>query len=384
MISTSRKLRVAVPILFALSGCGGTDGDTAASLAEEAVPVVVTPARVEDVSREITAVASLDSELDAELRAELGGRVGRQIVAEGERVSAGTSLLRIDTRVHEIQVEKARAAVVQAEAQFYTDSLRAVRTRALLEEGAVDPQTVDDLEARLAQSRGQLASARAALEMAEHDYARSTVPAPFGGVFLDRRVDPGDYVQAGDPLGRLVDLDSLRLTFRVPEVHATSLRPGDEVPFTVNAIREGGREFKATIYYVGPAVSAETRTFEVKARTANSEGVLQPGMSAEARIAVSREPDAVVVPEVAVRRLEGGASRLFIVSGERVRSVSVEAGVRPAPGRIVVRGEIQGGDSVVVAGFQRLDDGTRVTVTAGDRSGEGEARAPERHRSDVP
>lgn len=375
-MSTTGKPGLIAAIIVALSGCSDPAAE-AGSPAESAVPVEVAAARAENVSIEITAVASLDSELDAVLRAEVGGRIHGPMVAEGERVSEGTSLMRIDSRVYEIRLERARSAVEQAEAQFRNDSLRAERTRALLEAGAVDPQTLDDLEARLAQSRAQLVSARVSEEMAEHDYARSLVPAPFGGVFLDRRIDHGDYVQASDPLGRLLDLDSLRLTFRVPEVYAANLSPGDEVRFTANALEEAGRELSARIYYVSPSVSVETRTAEVKARTPNPQGMLWPGMSAEATVVVSGETGgpSTVVPEVAVRSVEGGGSRLFIVSGDTARSVPVETGVRPEPGSIVVRGEVKEGDRVVVAGFQRLEDGTRVTVADRDRGRTGASRS---------
>jgi membrane fusion protein (multidrug efflux system) len=344
-------------LVMSLAACGVEPRDASQTLA---VPVDVALARGEEVSREVSTVASLDSEFDVLVSAEVSGRVQLAGVDEGASVAEGTSLLSIDARQYELALERARAVLEQVRAQFENDSLRLARTRDLLAAGAVDPQTVDDLHARAAQSRALVTAQRASVEAAEHDHRRAAVPAPFAGTFMDRRVDSGDYVRPGDPLGRLANLGTLRLTFWLPEADASSVLAGEEVRFTVNALGPD-RAFAGSIYYVSPAVDPGTRTVAVKARVANPERILRPGMSAEVRVATSTPEWVVVVPEVAVRT-EGGSSYLFRVSGGSAARVPVETGVRPVPGRIVVAGDVEPGDSVVTAGFQKLADAMPVVV----------------------
>jgi RND family efflux transporter MFP subunit len=352
------RFRLIVPwVIASFAGCQREQDTTSEP---PAVPVDVAEARAEQVARESVTMASLDSELDIMVSAEVSGRVGPGGVEEGRSVNEGTSLLSIDTRQYELALERARATLEQARAQSENDSVRLARTSELLAAGAVDPQTVDDLRARAAQSRAQLAAQEAAVESAEHDYRRSTVPAPFRGTFFDRRADLGDYVRPGDPIGRLANLDTLRLTFRLPEADAAAVSPSAEVRFTVAALGSA-REFRGRVYYVSPAVAPETRTVEVKAHVANPDRALRPGMSAEALLATSPAGQAVVVPEVAVRS-EAGSSYLFRVSGGVAERIDVRAGVRPVPGLLVIEGDVAVGDSVVIGGFQKLADGSQVVV----------------------
>lgn len=348
-----------------LGGCSGGEGTASVS---ESIPVDIAVVEVEDVVQEVSTVASLDSERDARLRAEVKGRIREILAEEGAQVRTGAALVDIDSDQYRLDAEAARAGLVEARAQFENDSIRLDRFAKLRSTGAVDPQTFDDLRTRVATDRARVESARVRVETAERDLDRSRVPAPFNGTFVDREVDLGDYVAVGDGVGRLVDLDLLRLSFELPERIASAVVDGDEIRFTVAAA--GDRTFAGTVYYVSPAVATLTRTVQVKARVRNPEKVLLPGMSAEVHVATGRIPRALVVPEIAVRT-EAGEKYVWLVSGGSAHRVRVETGPRPKAGRIVVEGELAGGNRVVVGGFQKVAEGTAVSVRGADPAGEG-------------
>lgn len=346
--------------LFLLSGlaaCGGSDDTVAAT---EPTTVDVAAASVESVTRTISTVATLDSEADATIRAEVEGRITRIAAGEGAIVDEGESLLQIDSRRFQLALADAQARLKQAEAQFANDSIRLARTSTLLDAGAVDRQTVDDLSTALVRDRTLVEGARVAAEMAQLNFDLSRVLAPFRGTFLDRKVDLGDHVRVGDPIGRLVDLTTLRVTFRVPEPDAIKITRGDVVRIQVKSLATLP-EFPGTIYYISPAVDPATRTVEMKARVPHAQGLLRPGMSSAVELVTSSLDSVPVVPEVAVRT-EAGSQFVYVASGGRAHRVPVETGARPSPGRISVRGGVSGGDSVIVGGFQKIAEGSRVMI----------------------
>jgi membrane fusion protein (multidrug efflux system) len=120
-------------------------------------------------------------------------------------------------------------------------------------------------------------------------------------------------------------------------------------------------DFSGTVFYVSPIVDPGTRTVTVKARVRNEKGLLRPGMSATADVSTRELHDAAVIPEVAVRR-EAGEQYVFRMASDTVSRIGVTLGPRPRPGDIVITGGIAVGDTVLVAGFQKVTDGTRVNA----------------------
>ncbi len=348
-----RSVAGAVALAGALAGCAHGAREQAA----EPPVVEVAPVRSEDVAARVSAVASLESPRSAELRAQVGGQVAKLYVAEGASVSAGSPILAIAPERYRLALQSAEARLEQAQAQYANDSLTLARSRPLVATGGIGPQAFDDLKTRTALSRASLDQARAARDLARRDVEDASVLAPFAGRFAERRVNVGDYVGVGDPLGTLADVSTLELTFRLPETEAIGVHQGDSVRFGATAVP--GREFGAAVFYVSPVVDPATRTVTVKARVRNQEGALRPGMSATADVATRVLRGAAVVPEVAVRH-EAGDQYVFRVARDTVARVAVTLGPRPRAGDIVVAQGVAPGDSVLVAGFQKVTTGTRV------------------------
>jgi membrane fusion protein (multidrug efflux system) len=171
-----------------------------------------------------------------------------------------------------------------------------------------------------------------------------------------RFVSLGDYVTPANRLVTLQTTDPQRIAIDIPERHAQDLKPGQTVDFTVAS--QPGKTFRATVEFVDPMVREEGRTILVKGRAPNPNGALKAGMFIEARLATSTRAGAVVVPEDAIQPLRTANVAWAIVDGKAARR-TVQLGAR-TQGVVEVLSGINAGETVVVGGLERMQEGMAV------------------------
>lgn len=303
------------------------------------MPVDVATARRQTVVDVVRATGRIEAIQAVELRPDEQGRITEILFREGQAVSRGTPLVRIDDAMLKAQAERAAADRDLARQQLE-------RARRLRAENASSPA---DLERAEAAAR----SADAALSVLQLQIDRSTVRAPFSGVVGQRFVSAGDYVTTATRLLTLQTTDPQRAVIEVPERHAATLQVGQKVEFTVAA--HAGRTFQATVDFIDPVVQDQTRTIMVKGRAPNPGGLLKPGMFIEARLATSSRPNAVVVPEDAVQPLRTGNVVWAVADGKASRRV-VQLGAREQ-GVVEILSGVEAGEQVVVGGLERMAEG---------------------------
>jgi membrane fusion protein (multidrug efflux system) len=338
------ELLTPAALLLVLTGCG-SGADAAAGGPPPGPPPVAVETAVDTVEDAILATGQIEALQQIELRPEVEGRVIELLFQEGQRVAAGTPLVKIDDAELVAQVERARADRDLAEQAL-------ARTRELLASGATSPAELDRAEATAR-------SAAASLTLLEVRLERTTVRAPFGGMVGQRLVSLGDYVNSQSSLLTLQTVSPARVVFSVPERYAGELKAGQPVTFRVAALT--GREYTAQVDFVDPVVTLPSRTITVKAIAGNAGGQLQPGMFLEARLATARRSNATVVPEEAISPTASSVY-LWVIVGGRATRREVELGVR-APGFVEVRSGVLPGEQVVVGGVDKLVEGAAVTVT---------------------
>jgi membrane fusion protein, multidrug efflux system len=348
------QLAIGAALLLAVVGGAVTyhqqriDGEAAAAVRRgaSAIPVEIAPAELGTIRERIEAVGSTLARQAVDIVALSSGRIAEIAFRPGERVEAGAVLIRLDDQAEQAAVAEARAML--REAELALDRARKLRTN-----NTVAQATVDELEAAYL-------GAKARLDGAEKQLADRTVRAPFAGVVGQRFVSAGDYVTSASRLLTLQTVDPQRAVIEVPERHAVDLRRGQTVEFTVAA--RPGRVFRAQVEFVDPVVQTENRTILVKARAANPDHVLRPGMFIEARLATSTRPNAIVVPEDAVQPLRTANVVWAIVDGKASRRI-VQLGAR-AQGRVEVLSGVNAGELIVVGGLERMAEGMAVKAQA--------------------
>ena len=215
-----------------------------APIARQAVPpvaVAITASRAESVTRVFSAEGQALPDRDTALRAEAAGTIAEVLVRRGQDVEADAVVARIDgTR---LQSELARAEAELREAE--RDLANAER---LASQGVVSANEREQSRLARAGAAAQLAAAREALD-------DSTIRAPFAGRVESFDLDPGEYVQAGAEVGRLVDNQPLLVSVAVPQQALTRIANGQTA--TVSFIT--GEEREGTVTFVGTAASAATQ-----------------------------------------------------------------------------------------------------------------------------
>lgn len=339
-----------------VGACGG--GEEGGSQEPRAIRVEVAVARLDTLQVTVRAVGSLEADQRIDIAAETQGRISGIEFREGAEVERGEILLRINEDQLLSEVQAAGAALTRARQQAENLVRQEERNEKLLEQGAISQQAYDDLKTQAEAAVADSQAAAANLAMARTRLSDATIRAPFAGKAGARQVDLGQYVRAGDPLLRLVDNDPLEIEFTVPERYLGRLETGQRVKVTVSSAPDAS--FQGEVTFVSPEVDVASRAVTLKASIPNPEDRLRAGQFANAVLVLQQQPDALVVPEAAIVP-RGGRNLVFVVRDGTAHRHEVQLGER-APGDVQILEGLSAGDTVVVAGHQRLADGVPVSV----------------------
>ncbi len=331
--------------LLALSGCAENRHNDAPPTAARPVPVLVEPLSFEAASTRVEAVGTSRAVLSAELYAATSGEVVAVTFEPGQAVEAGDVLVELDRREQELAVRAARLRLEDAE-RLYD------RYRRSADSGAVPPTTLDAARTAAKTARVELERAQIALE-------DRTIEAIFGGHVGATEVDPGDRIGPDSMITTLDDRSSLFVSFDIPEAFIGELVVGDAV--RLETWSTSMPSVTGEIVDIGSRVDPRNRTFVARARVDNTDDTLRPGMSFRVNVNVEGERYAVV-PETGVQWGTAGAYVWSIVDGAANR-VPVQV-IQRREGRVLVDGEFDIDDLIVVEGTQRMRDGVAVSYDA--------------------
>ena len=201
-----------------------------------------------------------------ELRAQLSASVLRLDQDKGSRVAAGQLLLSLSPDDRPAQVARGEADVRQRQ----TDLKAAQR---LHERQLVSANELVRLDSELAKARAELDSARLQLR-------HTQITAPFAGVYDARQVELGDFVQPGQSLLTLVDIDQLRVSAQIAQQQVSQLRIGQAVGVELL----DGRQLAGELHFIAAAADPGSRSFRVEVKVANPEQLRLAGASATLQI----------------------------------------------------------------------------------------------------
>jgi multidrug efflux system membrane fusion protein len=313
---------------------------------------------VQPVTYRIQAVGTLEAEDMVQVTAEVGGVLTKVDFREGDRVTTSTVIAQIDPDRYRLEAERAEANYRRAVADGENAAATLARREALAREDLV---SVEDLnQTRTANERlaADVASFKAARDIAAQNLSRSAVKPRRGGVIDKRLVDTGTFVQIGASLATLVDLTRLQLRFKISETESLRAAKGQTATFKVGAT--GDREFSARIYHVGEVADPASRQVEVLAWVQNP-GFLKPGFFAEVSLPSDSKKDATVVPETAIQASDRGFIA-FVIQDGKVVVRPVELGPRTGGGNVEILSGLSAGETIVYEGSDRIAAGVSVTT----------------------
>lgn len=340
-------------LVLAIIACGG---ESAGEMSKAAV-VDTVHVRVDDVPTVINAIGTVEANNQTVVSTEVRGQVARILHDEGAEVSSGTGVVQLDPGPYAYSAESAGADLIRAQAQLENDERLLERYDRLIEAGALDQQSYDDLQAKVATERALVEQARASVNTAQWNLSKATIRAPFTGTLGKRYVQLGEYLDSQQRVFDLVDAETLKVRFSLPETHAGSVQVGDAVGFRVRSDTVGMR--RAQVNYVSPGIDAGTRTFEVTASYDNEDRAVLPGAYAEVSVTIALNQNAPIIPERAIYT-EGQTNYVYVVvEDSKAEKRRVTIGSRFS-GEVEVMSGLKAGEVVISDGQFGLSDGAEV------------------------
>lgn len=352
-----------IATVLAFAGCRAGPEEPAPGDGPKLRPKVRTAeARVDAFFDQVEALGTVRALEAIDISSNVTERVAEVSFEDGERVSKGDLLVRLEDAEELASLEAAKAEEAEQEREIR-------RLEGLVSEGAVSEVRLEEYRTRRDIARQRVEEARAQIE-------DRRITAPFDGVLGFREVSPGALVTPGDLIATLDLLDPVKLDFSVPETFLSDLGPGLEIVARTEAYPETA--FAGTVTRVDTRVNPVTRSVTVRAEIPNPDGLLRPGMLMTTTLAKNPE-DSLRIPERAVVAVQSDQF-VFVVTdpgGDGAPTVArtpVTLG-RRVPGYVEVVEGLEAGARVVTDGLIGLADGAAVEVT-GVFEGPAEAYRP--------
>jgi membrane fusion protein (multidrug efflux system) len=310
--------------------------------------VAATEVRQENWQPSLRSVGSLVATNGIDVTTEVNGIVSEILFESGQPVEAGQVLIRLDDTVDVAALEALRAERNLAEVQFR-------RASDLLKKRVTSKSEFDEAQARFE-------AARARVKQQEAIIKRKMIRAPFAGLGGIRKVDLGQYIEAGEPIVSLQALDPVYVDFTLPERYLQQVNPGQTVKIELDALP--GHVFSGRVSAVEPGIDTGTRTLKVRATLANPDGAMRPGMFAQVETITGGSQPVLTLPRTAISFNTYGNFAFVVENNEQgmpmVKRIAVETG-EIRSGRVTVK-NLQVGTQVVRAGLIKLRDGMPVKI----------------------
>jgi membrane fusion protein (multidrug efflux system) len=331
-------------LCLALAGTLSAAQEKPAPAKTQGLPVETIQAAVAPVKSELTATGTLYSNESVVITAEIAGKVTEIFFHEGQQVTAGQVLLKLDQSI--LAAERDRA-----QANFNLSQANIKRAELLLQEQAISERERDE-----AYAQWRLDDAN--LRLTEAQLAKTVIRAPFSGLLGLHRISVGEYLQPGEAIVTLDNLDPIKVDFRVPEVFAHQLKVGQKIAMSVDAVP--GRSFAGQVYAIDPQIDINGRSVLLRAKAEQQGGPLRPGMFARVTLVLEERPQALMIPEEALIP-KGDQQTVFKVVDGKVTAAVVTTGLR-IRGQVEIVQGLAAGDTVITAGQIKVRPGMPVTV----------------------
>jgi multidrug efflux pump subunit AcrA (membrane-fusion protein) len=366
------------------------------------VPIQVRTPAVVERQDSVTASGSVEGSETTDVAFQVTGKVARVLVEEGQHVSRGQLLAELEPTDYRNALDAANAQRQMAEAlaqkadagprkqeveEARIDLNRQEdeykRMRFLVERKSLPPNDFQKIEAayntareryqmavegtRLEDRHAAVAQALAAKAQASEESKRlsdTRLLAPITGNISMRRVEPGQTVASGAPVLSIVNLNPAKVRMGVPEAEIGKVKRGAKADISLPSLE--GRSFEGQVEIIGVSAETASRTYTVKIVVPNPGPVLLAGMVAEARIFGSAKAQALTIPGEAIVRDPQGAPNVYVYHPDRHRVYArrIEVGP-PIGGEVQIRSGLNSDEQIVVAGQQKLREGTAVQIVGG-------------------
>jgi membrane fusion protein, multidrug efflux system len=351
-----------------------------AAPAPRAVPVVTVAVRQGDIGAYISALGTVTPIYTVSVTSRVQGQIMNVYYREGQAVHKGDALLDIDPRPYHAQITQIEGQLAHDQALLNEARIDRDRYRAAFNRNAIAKQQLDDQEQVVQQDEGTVKNDEGQLENAKLNLIYCHIASPIDGRVGLRLVDPGNIVQANGttPLVVVTQLEPITVIFSVAEDYLPQiqqhLRQGHRMAVDAFDRTQQKKIASGSLLTLDNQIDATTGTVKLKAIFPNKDNSLFPNQFVNASLLVDTQQGATLVPTPAIQRNAQGAFVYVVKPDQTVAIRTVTLGT--TDGNVTGVEGVQSGEIVVVNGFDKLQDGTKVTARnegsgAGKRNGAG-------------
>jgi multidrug efflux system membrane fusion protein len=375
----SKRLKLAGLLLLAVAAIGcaiyvskeRSSAATAPPPQAPGVPVTAAKVQAHDVPIVLEGLGTVTPLNTATIRTQVQGTLESVDFVEGQEVTRGDLLAKIDPRVYEAQVDQAEAALARDQASLKNAKTNLARTQPLADRGFATQQLLDTQASQVSQGEGTIALDKAALEAAQTQLSFTAITAPFDGVTGIRRIDPGNIVQPSDAIGLVVltQIEPIGVIFTLPSTDIPDVRKAiASGEASVDAYDAQNRERldHGSLMLIDNQVDSSTGTVRLKASFLNAKKNLWPGSFVNVHLTIAISHNALTVPLSAVQQGPNGAFVYVVGPNQAVTARAVTPG-QSREGEVLIESGLSPNETVVTAGQYRLNPGTRVEIVSDDK-----------------
>ncbi len=306
----------------------------------------------------------------------VSGKVIKVVPREGEYVRKGALLAAIDQTDYQLALTAATAQTATARIALERTEDEHRRMKMLYDSKSLAPNDYQKFKTAWESAGKQYRQALASEQISGKRLADAMLYAPLNGFISKRSIEPGETAIPGQPVFEIVQLDPVEVSVGIPETDVALVHAGQKAPIVLPALP--GESFEGTVRLVNVSADPSTRTFMTRIQVPNPKHLLRIGMVAQCQIRTDRRVKMLTLPIGAIVRDPQGATIVYLYYPDQQRAYSrrVETGVLYGTG-IEIKQGLNGEESVILAGQERLRDGAAVSVTMTDAQ-EHKAAAPEK------
>ncbi|HEY1038195.1 MAG TPA: efflux RND transporter periplasmic adaptor subunit [Bacteroidia bacterium] len=299
-----------------------------------------------DLADKVYTTGKIGAMNEIEIRPEISGKVTAIYFKEGEAVSAGSPIIRINDADMQAQLQKIHVQLKLAEQ-------KEDRLKKLLAVNGISQEEYDIQANEVSAYKADIAYTSAQL-------AKTVIKAPFSGNIGLKNVSEGAYVSPAQVIASLVQTKPLFIEFSLPEKYSRIIKKGDKINFTY----QDDTEYEAEVYAFEPKIDETTKTIRVRAMYKGNEN-FYPGSFVKVFVNIGASANSIMIPTQAIIPVLKG-QKVFIARNGIAEEVMVITGIR-SDEKIQITEGLKVGDTVLTTGLMSVKKESKVKLTKEDK-----------------
>jgi multidrug efflux system membrane fusion protein len=348
------------------AGAGKGPGRQGAGAGGFVVPVVVATAQRGDLPVYFNGLGTVTAFNTVTVRSRVDGQITKINFQEGQFVRQGQDLVDIDSRPYQVQLEQAEGQLAKDQAQLRDVQVNYERYQLLYKEGVIPKQQVDTQGAQVGQFEGSIKGDQGSIDSAKLQIVYSHVTAPISGRIGLRLVDVGNIVHATDSNGLLVitQLQPIAVIFSLPQDQlpqvASRLQKGEQLVVDAYDRDDTSKIESGKLLTIDNQIDTSTGTYKLKAVFNNDKNLLFPNQFVNMHLLADVKKNLVIVPASAIQRGPQGTYVYLVQNGNTAKIQTVTI-VQSTADNVGLSAGLNPGDTVVVDGQDKLQDGSKIS-----------------------